>query len=516
MLSKGYLPPIFKMSVLCNVLPYYGQLHEWKELLENISEETKTIWEKNSKALIYWGREFRKRINIAELKKEEICRSYLELYSLSFKFQRLSPNKSFQIFSTLPYLLNENEVIIYQSHDLEKDYYNIYFSKEESVVEILPAVQCPSLKKTMLRSSDNSLILSFIQNQLEDKAVVIKKDHEELIAYSIISSTLIINTKEPSSDWKKTNIESLVNKDWKVWDWEWRPRKLLLKKFHYHEELNLWEDVYNLLGKINYIQIHVYIKNNLSKLNAFRVIEKFQNWKFEIVIRNNPNDRKLYCSFGYALGIIEFTWKSLLFMFKGKFYAFKKEDDKMFKQEMSFSKLFKINKESSIVLVEIRDILFKDLVPVKCLEDIYDTDFIGKIQSAIKWVEGSNHIYSIVDTNSTTLVGECSYIPKKIEFFNFWSKIYIRVNQFYDSCNYYGMIKKFPTSKKYIFMYYCYSDKSIESFPSWSLVKELKEHKKLNAKIVWEGVEIDVKHIDDEEKMKTFIEKIKKIVKNRR
>ena len=245
----------------------------------------------------------------------------------------------------------------------------------------------------------------------------------------------------------------------------------------------------------------------------FKVIEKFQNWKFDIVIGDNICDPVFRHGNEETFGKIMLTLKSLLFMFKGKFYAFKKEDDKMFKQEMSFSKLFKINKESSIVFVEIRDIRFKDFVLVKSLEDIYDSDFIGKIQSAIKWVEWSDHIYSIIDTNNTTLVGEYSFCCEDIEYFNFWSKIYINIYWKKEKNMYYGMIKKFPTSQEYIFKILWPSEESIKLFPSWRLVRELKKQKELNAKIVWEGVEIDAKHIGDEEKMKTFIEQIIKIVK---
>ena len=193
MLSKGYLPPIFKMSVLWNVLPYYGLLHEWKELLESINEKTKTIWKEKSKALIYWGKEFRERIDIEDLNEEEICRSYLDLYSLYFKANTFYYDRICYILSALPYLLNENEVIIIKSNKGYNDCQDIYFSKEESVVEILPAFQCPSLKKTTLRSSNDSRILRFIKDLIGDKDTVIKKNHEELIAYSIYTSTLIVH-----------------------------------------------------------------------------------------------------------------------------------------------------------------------------------------------------------------------------------------------------------------------------------------------------------------------------------
>ena len=71
MINKDYLPPIFKMSVLCNIQPYYGHLHEWKSLLCNISEEAMRVWDENWGSLIYLGREYKKELDISILDQKD-------------------------------------------------------------------------------------------------------------------------------------------------------------------------------------------------------------------------------------------------------------------------------------------------------------------------------------------------------------------------------------------------------------------------------------------------------------
>ena len=56
------LPPIFKLSALYNILPYFGYLHEWKNLLESISTGTNQVWNENKAALMYWGKDYKQEI----------------------------------------------------------------------------------------------------------------------------------------------------------------------------------------------------------------------------------------------------------------------------------------------------------------------------------------------------------------------------------------------------------------------------------------------------------------------
>ena len=146
--SRDWLPPIFKISELCNILPYYGHLHKWRILLEGISKNTKEIWNQNEEILIYLGREYIKEINVTEEntidaynKLKLAKRRWLDLFSISL-------TKPFYITVIIDKLA-EGEVAILDYHNNLFKKFNANYSTNESISSILPAVLCPSFKKEL-------------------------------------------------------------------------------------------------------------------------------------------------------------------------------------------------------------------------------------------------------------------------------------------------------------------------------------------------------------------------------
>ena len=86
-ISVKKIPPIFKMSVLWNILPYYGHIHRWRRLLEKINKETKDIWDQNREQLKYIGRAFKRDIELDKLKENarhlRPNRNWIDLFTLS-------------------------------------------------------------------------------------------------------------------------------------------------------------------------------------------------------------------------------------------------------------------------------------------------------------------------------------------------------------------------------------------------------------------------------------------------
>ena len=58
-ISTKKLPPIFKLSLLSKILPYFGYLHDWKRILESINKKTNDIWDQNKEQLKYLGRDLK-------------------------------------------------------------------------------------------------------------------------------------------------------------------------------------------------------------------------------------------------------------------------------------------------------------------------------------------------------------------------------------------------------------------------------------------------------------------------
>ena len=192
-ISEKRLPPIFKMSVLWNILPYYGHLHRWKRLLEKINTKTKDIWDQNREQLKYIGRDFKRDIELDELKQSIRRlipnRSWLDLFSLSLSYSFCC--KKFD-FTTLIDNLCDDEVIVIDTHDDIFKAYQIHFLRKDRISDVLPAIKCPSFKSEtkFFKFSELNKIGSFIYDQNHTKSIVIEKSDKELSINLVYANTI--------------------------------------------------------------------------------------------------------------------------------------------------------------------------------------------------------------------------------------------------------------------------------------------------------------------------------------
>ena len=197
-ISPKKLPSIFKMSVLWNILPYYGHLHRWRRLLEEINTMTKDIWNQNREQLMYIGRDFKRDIELDSLNEYDRYlrpnRRWLDLFSLSlsydFRYNKFD-------FTTLIDNLSEDEVIIIDSHDGIFKGYQIQFWRKDSISDILPIFKCPSFKPEIkiFKFSETNKIGKFIYDQNHSKSVVIENTDEKLSINLVFGNTIKIKPK---------------------------------------------------------------------------------------------------------------------------------------------------------------------------------------------------------------------------------------------------------------------------------------------------------------------------------
>ena len=141
------LPPIFKMSMLWNILPYYGYIHRWRLLLTKINSETQTIWEENQGVFMYLGRNMIKERNIIHFDRlDNVGRDWIDMFSLSVRHVAFNKGLKKIILSLLE-KLEENEVIVFDFHKSKMEDIKIDIWKEENISDILPASLCPLFKK---------------------------------------------------------------------------------------------------------------------------------------------------------------------------------------------------------------------------------------------------------------------------------------------------------------------------------------------------------------------------------
>ena len=255
------LPPIFKLSLLSSILPYYGYLHEWRKLLTMINRETEAIWEENTDIMSYIGKDFKQEKFIRVFTDlRNVRKSFINLYLLKTSVESISNYYDSKNILSLIDKLDEDETIIWDFHKSDLNDISIYFCNEDKVSEILPAVMCPSFWKTsaLLDYGDQKTINEVIRKELSTKSVMIELRKKKILLYSVFSPTLRIVSE---NDWSRgvSELTETMNRLWKIKNCVCKPTKLLVNtKFDVNE------------GKI---------LNNLSW------IESINNAQFDINIR---------------------------------------------------------------------------------------------------------------------------------------------------------------------------------------------------------------------------------------
>ena len=315
---KEILPHIFKMSMLWNVLPYYGFLHEWRRLLEMINIETKWIWEQNKEVLTYLGRDYRRNIKLTpdnhvtvENKIQKAKRSWLDLFLFSFESGMIEKYIDFYTFINH---LDKNEVIIIDRHSLLFEYLQIIYWTKEKISSIVPAVLCPLFKKEIksFKRSETDRMKRCIQIN-NTKAIVIEKNKESVSLYTVISPTLKIYSMTVFNIDLKSFIKKCEkNKSWKISDWVWIPRKLKIYRFTFFDLYKLIKDVEEI-SKIKETQFGF---NSLS-IGSLLKEDYSRCSKYKILFDSNAS------KVNEKLMEFVFSRKTLILVYEGKVYTFK-------------------------------------------------------------------------------------------------------------------------------------------------------------------------------------------------
>ena len=181
--STKKLPPIFKLSLLSKILPYFGYLHDWKWILESMNKKTNNIWDQNKEVLKYWGRNLKltlyleeSSINFSEniLLKAELfefkTKGFFEFYKVTKK--TLGMIKELRIDSLILQLcnqLNEDNAIVFQKWDYGKD--EIFLQTRKEITEMIPSSKCTSsiLETKMFEDSQAQDLWKYIADSIELK-----------------------------------------------------------------------------------------------------------------------------------------------------------------------------------------------------------------------------------------------------------------------------------------------------------------------------------------------------------
>ena len=257
------LPPIFKMSVLWNILPYYGHIHRWRRLLEKINKETKEIWDNNREQLMYIGRDFKREIELYSLNKNarhlRPNRSWIDLFTLYILYDLYFYNISLAILIAN---LTEDEVIIVNSHDdIFKDS-QIHYWRKDRISDILPAIKCPSFKSEtkIFNTSEMTKIREFINNQIRTKSIVIENKGDTISIDLVYGDTLKIMPIAANKFQQTKYFDKLKERYnlWEIEDCACKPKKIRVWANNF-ENLEYAIEELEKISNINDTKLGVYI-----------------------------------------------------------------------------------------------------------------------------------------------------------------------------------------------------------------------------------------------------------------
>ena len=209
-ISTKKLPPIFKLSLLSNILPYFGYLHDWKWILESINKKTNDIWDQNKEVLKYWGRELKLNLHLEDrfIKLSENILLKADL----FKFQtqwfvqfhketektkgKLNKGKIDSLILQLCNQLNEDNVIVFQKWGYSID--EIFLQTRTEITEMIPSSKCTSsiLKIKMFEESQAQDLWKYITDSIWLKRVIVKKNENNTFEVDSITFQHQLNLKD--------------------------------------------------------------------------------------------------------------------------------------------------------------------------------------------------------------------------------------------------------------------------------------------------------------------------------
>ena len=270
-----------------------------------ISTETKEIWDQNREQLMHIGRDFKREIELDNLKKARHLRpnrSWIDLFLLF-----LNSIRNFMYdFTNLFDNLNEDEVIVIDSHDDIFKGYQIQYWRKDSIFDILPAIKWPSFKsKTKIfKTSEMEEMREFIDDQNHTKSIVIENVNEKLSINLVYGNIVKIVPRYLISS-KHSEVFDKLKERYELWeidDWTCKPKKIRVWELNFNnlkytiEELERISNIIDAKFGMNiYCNIHDRFFYNYDKMvfnHSAKLLYNFINFIFTgdtLTVASNGN-----------------------------------------------------------------------------------------------------------------------------------------------------------------------------------------------------------------------------------
>ena len=465
-ISTKKLPPIFKLSLLSKILPYFGYLHDWKWILESINKKTNDIWEENKEVLKYWGRDLNLSIYLEDsfIKSSESILLNAELFKFEtsrfFKFhwgtfKTLDKIKELKIDSLILQLcnqLNEDNAIVFQQWDFINN--EIFLQTRAEITEMIPSSKCTSsiLEIKMFDDSQARDLWEYIADSIELKRVIVKKNENNTFEVDSITSHHFLNrseynilnekVKERLVTYYSCPVSNCICKPKILWFEIEYPNKIydeeideiseeeidekLEKKIDEIWRLSLLENANQLkvdgdvetLSKISYLSR---IKHQFSKLE---ILFDFYLIRHDIELDRNSK--------------ININSRLITLVTKGEERIFHISGDR----KWSFSNIvdLKFIEKENIAIINWRCIWFYNiLLQMNSKSEIKDQTLIDNLKKKTK---SENSQYIIVDTSALELQTNAFEIKKCLTIAKYFKLIIIEIDKTKSNYKYKKEIKE--------------------------------------------------------------------------
>ena len=333
------LPPIFKLSALCNILPYFGYLHEWKNLLESISTGTNQVWNENRAALMHWGKDYKQEIWLIfhneEFIKNKGILPNLELFTLTTNwFDWVDDEKkknnwiNIRLITILLNRLNTNNAIVidqYKDNRLK----SIIIWTEREAEESTPSPMWASLTSNITEFNEDKIVdlWKHIYEKVKSRRVVLKKKEGNIIEVNSIVPHSISESEDYnllSSDYEKVKdnfscpVDNWICKPASLW---WCTFNLTKEMYPYKFESLTEETSEEITRKILDLSRTKIIK----QLKVSRMINNFSSFENLLKLKKVIPNTEIVFDFKYnGTESKDLSWKFIMIkkavtcVFKGR------------------------------------------------------------------------------------------------------------------------------------------------------------------------------------------------------
>ena len=285
-ISTKKLPPIFKLSLLSKILPYFGYLHDWKWILESINKKTNDIWDQNKEELKYWGRDLKLILDLddrfikfsenillkAELFKFQTSRFIIFHRGTEKTLNKLKRLKIDSLILQFCKQLNEDNAIVFQKWRYKTD--EIFFQTRKEIAEMIPSSKCTSsiLEIKMFGDSQAQDLWKYIADSIKLKRVIVKKNENNTFEVDSITFHHYLDWKDYSILNEKVRERLVTYYSCPVSNWIWKPKILLLKN-----KYPISEEKIDEIWKLSFLENTHALKVYWDKKNNFRNKLSFKN-----------------------------------------------------------------------------------------------------------------------------------------------------------------------------------------------------------------------------------------------